>query len=38
MYFELSLFSKLTCLDSDFLYVAYTAIANLVQINISSDC
>ena len=38
MYFKLSLFSKLTCLDSDFLYVAYTAVANLVYINMSSDC
>ena len=37
-YFKLSLFSKLIYLDSDFLYMAYIAVANLVQPSISFDC
>ena len=36
-YFKLSLFLKLIGLDSDFLYVAYTVVANLVQLSISFD-
>ena len=36
-YFKLSLFSKLICLDSDFLYIASIAVANLVQPSISFD-
>ena len=37
-YLKLSLFSKLICLDSDFLYIAYIAAANLVQPSIYVDC